>query len=194
MNEFLKKLRSNDKRYDRNRRPYANPQYRGSEKHEGNGWKGATTNVTVDTEKLASVLGDHLPEIKGLLEGLSRSQQRTAEAMERRSAAEERKAGAMEVMAEYLKRLSETSDAAPGITAPRPADPAAARREAPETPAKKKPAEFNRDEIIRLIFKMREEGSTYGEIAEHLESKNVPTFSGKGAWHAQTVHRFYARQ
>lgn len=36
---------------------------------------------------------------------------------------------------------------------------------------------------------MRDEGATYGQIADRLEGEEIPTFSGKGKWHAQTIHR-----
>jgi len=42
---------------------------------------------------------------------------------------------------------------------------------------------------LNIIFSMREQGKTFGEIALHLDSEKISTFSGKGAWHAQTIHR-----
>jgi hypothetical protein len=48
---------------------------------------------------------------------------------------------------------------------------------------------MNKDEVMELIQTMREEGSTYNEIAAHLAGLDLPTFSGRGKWHAQTIHR-----
>ncbi len=49
--------------------------------------------------------------------------------------------------------------------------------------------ELSKDEIVSLIHKMRSEGSTYNEVAAHLTGIGLPTFSGRGKWHAQTIHR-----
>jgi hypothetical protein len=38
---------------------------------------------------------------------------------------------------------------------------------------------------------MRRRLKTYEEIAEFLEKENIPTFSKRGKWHAQTVHRLF---
>ena len=48
---------------------------------------------------------------------------------------------------------------------------------------------INRNKIIAIITKMRESDATYGEIASYLEDHDMSTFSGRGRWHAQTVHR-----
>lgn len=48
---------------------------------------------------------------------------------------------------------------------------------------------MDKDEILNVIASMRREGSTYSEIASHLDELNLPTFSGRGKWHAQTIHR-----
>jgi HSP90 family molecular chaperone len=46
-------------------------------------------------------------------------------------------------------------------------------------------------EVKKIILKMREKGETFERIVEHLEKKGIPTFTGRGKWHAQTVHRLY---
>jgi hypothetical protein len=38
---------------------------------------------------------------------------------------------------------------------------------------------------------MREKNKTYEEIAQHLENEKIPTFTNRGNWHAQTVHRLF---
>ena len=47
----------------------------------------------------------------------------------------------------------------------------------------------DREEVLKIIFSMRKKGTTFGDIASYLDSQNIPTFSRKGAWHAQTIHR-----
>ncbi|MCP3940074.1 MAG: hypothetical protein GY710_01140 [Desulfobacteraceae bacterium] len=48
---------------------------------------------------------------------------------------------------------------------------------------------YTKDEILSIIQKMRNQGATFTAIADHLQNKGMPTFSGKGEWHAQTIHR-----
>ncbi len=50
-----------------------------------------------------------------------------------------------------------------------------------------------RDDVLNMICGLREEGLTYDQIAKQLESESVPTFSGKGKWRGQTVHRLYQK-
>lgn len=46
-----------------------------------------------------------------------------------------------------------------------------------------------KDEVIAIIRSMRESRATFAEIAKALMEKGIPTFSGRGDWHAQTIHR-----
>ncbi|SLM33002.1 conserved hypothetical protein [Desulfamplus magnetovallimortis] len=46
-----------------------------------------------------------------------------------------------------------------------------------------------KNEVIAMIKDMRKNSATFSEIAESLQEKGIPTFSGRGAWHAQTIHR-----
>ncbi len=48
---------------------------------------------------------------------------------------------------------------------------------------------YTKDEIMSLIQAMRDEGATFSRIADYLKEKSIPTFSGRGDWHAQTIHR-----
>jgi hypothetical protein len=46
-----------------------------------------------------------------------------------------------------------------------------------------------REDIMDIINTMREQGATYDQVAKHLIDLGQPTFSGRGEWHAQTIHR-----
>ena len=48
---------------------------------------------------------------------------------------------------------------------------------------------YTKDDIISTITRMRDQGATFATIAEYLRDKGIPTFSGRGHWHAQTIHR-----
>lgn len=48
---------------------------------------------------------------------------------------------------------------------------------------------YTKDDILSTIRKMRKDGTTFAVIAAYLKDKGIPTFSGRGEWHAQTIHR-----
>ena len=48
---------------------------------------------------------------------------------------------------------------------------------------------YTKDDILSIIQRMRKQGSTFSIIAAYLKEKGIPTFSGRGEWHAQTIHR-----
>jgi hypothetical protein len=52
---------------------------------------------------------------------------------------------------------------------------------------------MSRDEIMDIINSMREEGATYDQVAKRLIDLGQPTFSGRGEWHAQTIHRLCSK-
>ncbi|MBA3010794.1 MAG: hypothetical protein FP812_11195 [Desulfobacula sp.] len=51
-----------------------------------------------------------------------------------------------------------------------------------------------RDAIMDIIQSMREEGATFDQIATRLVDLGQPTFSGRGEWHAQTIHRLCSKK
>jgi hypothetical protein len=203
MNDFLKSLRSNsrEKRYDRNERndrpnrrhygnsnhgntsysgnpQYINPQY----KNDRNNGNIRRYSKNPEDSRIVFLLEESLPDIKELIS-------RLASAGERLAAAEERKASALEGLSESLGSLAsgELVMAAPAGV------PAIGQRggEADvETDDVRKPVnDMARDAVLDIILSMRDDGATYGKIADYLDSENIPTFSRKGKWHAQTIHR-----
>jgi len=51
-----------------------------------------------------------------------------------------------------------------------------------------------REEVLNIIQTMRNQGATYDQIARHLVDLGQPTFSGRGEWHAQTIHRLCSKK
>ncbi len=51
-----------------------------------------------------------------------------------------------------------------------------------------------RERIMEIIHTMRAEGATYDEVARYLIELGQPTFSGRGEWHAQTIHRLCSKK
>jgi hypothetical protein len=48
---------------------------------------------------------------------------------------------------------------------------------------------YTKDEVLDIIKTMRRDRATFATIAAYLKEKKIPTFSGRGEWHAQTIHR-----
>ena len=197
MNDFLKSLRSNkDKQYDRNdrndrpnRRQYGSNNY-GNSSYNGNPqYKNDRNNGNlrkpyrpVDNSKLSILLEEAFPEIKEFIS-------RLANAGERLAAAEERKASAMERLSESLGTLL-TNNALAVAQNSIPAIGHQSRDAGNTMNTVQKPVNnMAREAVLDIILTMRDEGATYGKIADYLEEENIPTFSRKGKWHAQTIHR-----
>ncbi|GBC60320.1 hypothetical protein DENIS_1271 [Desulfonema ishimotonii] len=78
----------------------------------------------------------------------------------------------------------------------RPAKTASVRvgkRKGKKTSSAELPAETERRKVMKMISDMREDGASFDQIARKLESKSIPTFSGRGRWRKQTVHKLYQR-
>jgi hypothetical protein len=53
---------------------------------------------------------------------------------------------------------------------------------------------MTREAIMNIIHTMRKEGATYDQVADRLMKLGQPTFSGRGEWHAQTIHRLCSKK
>ncbi len=51
-----------------------------------------------------------------------------------------------------------------------------------------------REEVMDIIQTMRDAGATFDQVAKRLIELGQPTFSGRGEWHAQTVHRLCSKK
>jgi hypothetical protein len=51
-----------------------------------------------------------------------------------------------------------------------------------------------RDAIMDIIESMRKNGATFDQVAKRLVDLGQPTFSGRGEWHAQTIHRLCSKK
>lgn len=53
---------------------------------------------------------------------------------------------------------------------------------------------MSREAIMEIITSMRQDGATYDQVASRLIELGQPTFSGRGEWHAQTIHRLCSKK
>ena len=188
MNDFLHNLRNaKDKRFDRNRRPYDNNQYPGVDRANGNYRK-----------KIMPRNGDlleALPAIKKLLEDVSENQKRLAVAEERKAAALERIADhffkpAPEEMSNEDQPMAETAAAEPDRTDATTADPdrtEAVTAEPDRTDAQS--TAMDREKLVALIRELREKGLSFEKVARELQAQGIPTVSGRGTWRGPLASR-----
>jgi len=110
MDDFLHNLRTG-KRFDRNRKPH-DGKFPGPDRQRN--------RDSGDGALLKAISGEHIPALKIIMEGIANNQKRLADAAERRVAAEERKADAMETIAKHIKELfsagSPQKEACPQVT------------------------------------------------------------------------------
>jgi hypothetical protein len=204
MSEFLQNLRAKqqqNKRYDGNRRQYPNSQYQ-DRRNEKDGRKNQVVATAVET--LSAALVENLPLIKTIMEEISENRKKLVDAQDRRARAEERKAAVLESIFDYAKQYIGAGMNVPVISTiiaatENPKDMEMSSKETvvePEPPVEfetSEPSLPGREEVLAMIGDMREKGSTYDQIATHLETEGIPTFSRKGQWRGQTVHRLYQK-
>jgi hypothetical protein len=143
-----------------------------------------------------------LPEIKTLLETLVENQKQLLENDGRKTQALEDIAAVLQTLtgkkmparAKKAETISEASDVvemdAPpaddtGDVAVETAPPSKTDTVQPE----EKPLRSKREDVRKIALSLRDEGKTYKEIAQYLMDNEIPTFSGKGGWHAPTIHK-----
>ena len=150
---------------------------------------------------------DTMTTIKDSLQAILANQESALAVAERKAIAEERKADAFEFIAQHIGRLLGENFVS-GNESRRAADQDetsvhtdmdddseksfaedAERILSSVRTESKQASTMDKDDILGIIASMRREGSTYNEIATHLDELNLPTFSGRGKWHAQTIHR-----
>ncbi len=204
MDDFLYNLRRETDKRNR-RQQGGQQQYRGPDRR---GMKDQRRNFPRRNDA-SEQLAELLPEIKSLLETLNENQKKLV-------ATEKRKTMTLENIAASLRMMSGNDQAIEAVAEEiAPVDPVEAQSEEsdtaeaisesqpdeesfePDTESIKPDAEdsqeelprSNREDIRKIALELREKGKTYKEIAQYLDDENIPTFSGKGGWHAPTIHK-----
>jgi hypothetical protein len=205
MDDFLHNLRSGKlKQADRSGRSYNDPQYKG----------GPRRNV-MDRRKRELETFERLNAVKEVLDTISETQKRMAAATEARTKAEERKARAMEILAQNIYRMinPNATDAdtlfsdqtvAESVSPPPTADetvevgPAAgsvqqATKPDQETMDSGRLSEKDRDIVVDIIGQMRADGQNWEKIARHIAGMGYPTASGRGTWRGITAKNLFEK-
>jgi YesN/AraC family two-component response regulator len=161
MSEFLKNLRRNQSNSQK--------QYNNKSKGQPQSRKKSSDNKqqqVVDLSPfLKAFIDDLVPSIRDYLNHAAESQVRQA-------VAQEKNAQAMEKLMENLPEIVQQAVHVRSV------------------PRRKK-INARKQEVLDLINKLRDENMTYEEVAAYLTTNKIPTVSGRGRWHAQTIHRLY---
>ncbi|RJP79658.1 MAG: hypothetical protein C4522_09435 [Desulfobacteraceae bacterium] len=181
MSDFLKNLRSGQEKQQ--------PRYGNKTFHEGRQYSGNEKRVGADRRSpkhykqgqrdlLTETIHDLSPAIKEFLIEFVDSQRKLTEIEEVKVKTEEKKIQVFEDLMAYLK--SEGLETLLNL-----------KDEKRKKKKVKKPMDANRKKVMQIIAKMRADGETFDKIALYLEKEKLQTFSNRGQWHAQTVHRLY---
>ena len=185
MDDFLYNLRNgNAKRYEGKRKPYSN---------FNKGYDRQRVKDNRGNFKQNIIQEELVPAFKKMMEEISANYKRIADANERRALAQERQIKVLENIATYLGFPHLAEDDAPvqketELPTELPSVSEFKTIEF-ENPPKLTLTELDREKVLTTILEMRKNKLSYGRIAKYLKSQNIPTFTGRGTWHGQTVSR-----
>lgn len=184
MNDFLHQLRTgNNKRFDKTRRSYDKNTYRNTDRSGGRDRKPNAKRRPPDAEQLQG--------IRSTLQAMYDTQKNL---VERQVQALERQADAMDLIANYLRKMMESSPSGPEAESDgnRGAEAVAAEPGPGETDDGAREWRDRRD-LLQTIRERRQVGESYSDIARHLNRQGIPTITGRGQWRAQSVSRLYGQ-
>ena len=180
--------------------------------------------TTKTEEPAITLLAEAVDNLATLVEGLAKNQEYLASVQEKTNIMLERQASAMEEIVGYLHfavgsgpeesqqvekgRSDEFVQAQPASSSPEEPEQqevkkrSVIRKKQQDRPVAKEMENTGedgqkllpRERIMEIINTMRAEGATYDEVAQYLIKLGQPTFSGRGEWHAQTIHRLCSRK
>lgn len=203
MNDFLQSIRNGNFSKDNGNtgKPRYNNQQRPRRSYESNGnylRNGNERKYRPRNQNDSPLMDDTLVTIKETLTAILANQEAGISFAERRAAAEERKADAFEFIAGHIASLTGDTFTPKLRSDDRPVEQSddgetmktdTNHNVSANMDSEKNATDMNKDDILEMIISMRNDGATYNEIASHLAGLNLPTFSGRGKWHAQTIHR-----
>lgn len=187
MNDFLHNLRSGKmQRPERHRKPYAGHQKTGHERGKAKDFRNGRYGKNIEAEKLN--------KITQIIASIAESQKLIAASQERKAKAEERKADILESFVELIKQIVSPDSLKPDSSKTDNKSADLETNLAPEVMLQKidqpeKPNDADKKKTLELIHSMRKDGVSYEKVANYLDSNKIPTFSGRGKWRGQTIHR-----
>lgn len=180
MSDFLKNLRGSQTKQPKTRKEMGGHYSPQVERRHTKDRRGDNLFSSPEINELAETLNQLLPVLNENIASIAVSMERIAEANEYVS---EPKVEQSNVISDLLRSLNDlvTSQDFTPLEKPGTIKYAATSYE--------NGTRYTKDEVLSIIQEMRKEGETFASIASYLKEKGIPTFSGRGDWHAQTIHR-----
>ncbi|MFA5903269.1 MAG: hypothetical protein WC836_04995 [Desulfobacula sp.] len=175
MSDFLKNLRNSGKKDPSNPKKNLDGHYYSQNEHKKNQEK--RPDYSEALESLFACLTDVLPKFSDSTTAFVQSLEKAIRASDLLIEAKIRQHDSVTVFFDNLNKLF-SNDFIP-----------VEAKDSKTTASYASGTHYTKDEILSLIKTMRTKDATFATIAEYLKEKGIPTFSGRGEWHAQTVHR-----
>ncbi|MGM5482340.1 MAG: hypothetical protein ACQESF_02655 [Nanobdellota archaeon] len=189
MNEFLQQLRTASNNKKRN-----NNSYKNKNKSTGNNRYPERKNEDNKKQNTSPITATIAAEIITSIDNIEVSMQDQMLCAERISDAEERQADALDHIANMFSDLINQIENVPAEAQEEQLQEANMVDEK-STDISPEEADIikktSRTYIKNLIKTLKEQKFTYDDIADYLTKNDFPTFSGRGKWHAQTIHRLF---
>ncbi|WP_022668709.1 hypothetical protein [Desulfospira joergensenii] len=178
MSDFLRNLRSSHKKESAHPRKSMDGNY--YPQNDRRIVKDRRAGFTGNSEGLSEKINEILPEIIEHIANLTEQVEKQTASNEKLAEANIRQADAVAGFFESLNNfLSSDLTVGASSAAPRPM----------ATTSYASGTHYTKDDVLAMIRNMRTQGATFAIIADYLKEKGIPTFSGRGDWHAQTIHR-----
>ncbi|MCK5311058.1 MAG: hypothetical protein KAJ62_03060 [Desulfobacteraceae bacterium] len=178
MSDFLKSLRSSKQKSSKTRKSMDSYYSQKSERRQIKDRRDANFNHMPPNDELTRTLAEFAPLTSENISTIAANIERSVEIQETLAESEIKKNN---TITSLIKNLDDflTGNA---VTTAMQGEPTVTTSYASGT-------RYTKDEVLDIIKTMRKERATFATIASYLKEKKIPTFSGRGEWHAQTIHR-----
>lgn len=176
MSDFLRNLRSSRKKDGSDPKKNLDGHY--YPQNERRKAQDRRSNSTEDLESLWTGLGDALPQLVDNSSKVILQLEKVLAVNDLMAAAKIRQYNAVAIFFDHLNKIF-TEDFVTQSSGGR----------SKVTASDASGIHYTKEDIITIIRTMRKKDATFAVIAEYLKEKGIPTFSGRGEWHAQTIHR-----
>ncbi len=178
MSDFLKSLRTSKHRGSKTRKSMDSYYGPNSERRKLKDRRSANFNNLPQSDELAKNLTEFAPLISENISTIAANIEKAVETQKMLAQSEIEKNEAFTTLLKNLDDFLTGSNIPPTIAG----EPIITTSYASGT-------RYTKDEVLDIIRTMRKERATFATIASYLTEKKIPTFSGRGVWHAQTIHR-----
>ena len=175
MSDFLKSLRTSKQKSSKTRKSMDSYYSSNSERRHLKDRRNASFNNLPQNEELTKILNENISTIAVSIEKAVETQELLVES-------EIEKNNATTTLIKNISDFLTGNNLPHGIQGQAHGKPVVTTSYASGT-------RYTKDEVLDIIKTMRKDRATFATIAAYLKEKSIPTFSGRGDWHAQTIHR-----